>query len=73
VLRGEPRTIDVRAVALQDVSELLRSIASDEQMEELHKCGDLHFIYLFQNSARFAVTAHRRREDVNLRIRNLGR
>jgi Tfp pilus assembly pilus retraction ATPase PilT len=73
VLRGELRTIDVRAVTTENVTELFRSVASEKQLEELHKCGDLHFIYLFQNSARFAVTAERQREDLNLKIRNLGR
>jgi Tfp pilus assembly ATPase PilU len=73
VLRGEPRAIDVPQMTSENVAELFRSIATEEQMEELRKCGDIHFIYCFQNSARFAVTAAIQQDDFGLKIRNLGR
>lgn len=73
VLRGEPLAIDVPTVTSDNVAELFRSIATEEQIEELRKCGAVHFIYIFQNSARFGVTAAMQHENFNLKIRNLGR
>ena len=73
VLRGEARALDVPFVTTESVNELFSSIATEEQMKELHKCGDIHFIYDFQNSARFAVTAAIQHEGPSLKIRNLGR
>jgi len=73
VYRGKPLGIDVPAVTSENVAELFRSIATEDQMEELRRCGDIHFIYVFQNSARFGVTATIRQDDFNLLIRSLGR
>ena len=73
VLRGNTRVLDVPAVTTESADELLRSIASEEQMGELHRCGDIHFIYNFQNSARFAVSAATQHENLNVKIKNLGR
>jgi hypothetical protein len=41
-------------------------------MKEVHQCGDIHFIYDFQNSTRFGVTAALQHEGLGLKIRNLG-
>jgi len=73
VLRGEPRAIDVPPITSENAAELFRSIASEEQLEELRKCGEIHFVYVFQNSARFGVAAAIQQDDFNLKIRNLGR
>jgi Tfp pilus assembly ATPase PilU len=73
VLRGEPLAIDVPPLTSENTAELFRSIATEDQMEELRRCGDIHFIYVFQNSARFGVAAAIQRDDFNLKIRNLGR
>lgn len=73
VLRGEARALDVPAVTTESVDELFRSIATKEQVGELDRCGDIHFIYNFQNSARFAVSAATQHENLNVKIKNLGR
>lgn len=73
VLQDEPVAIDVAPVTADDVAELFRSIATEEQLTELRECGDIHFIYVFQNSARFGVTAALDHQAVNVKIRNLGR
>ena len=73
VLRGEARAIDVPPITSENAAELFRSIASEAQMEELRKCGDIHFVYLFQNSVRFGVAAAIQQDNFNLKIRNLGR
>ena len=53
--------------------ELLRNITTVQQLNELHPCGDAHFIYLFQNCARFAVAASMKGETLNVKIKNLAR
>ena len=73
IVRGEPLTIHVAALTTDQVAGLLESIASESEMRELRECGDIHFIYLFQNSARFAVTATLGREALNVNIKNLAR
>ena len=73
VLRGEAVPIDVPAMTADNVTELFQSMATGEQLQELHRCGDIHFIYVFQNSARFAVTAMMQREVFDVTIKGLGR
>ena len=73
VLQGEARALDVPIVTRESANELFSSIATEEQMKELHQCGDIHFIYDFQSSARFGVTATIQHEGPSLKIRNLGR
>jgi Tfp pilus assembly ATPase PilU len=73
VRRGEARAIDVPPLTSENAAELFRSIASEEQLEELRKCGDIHFVYVFQDSARFGVAATIQQDAFNLKIRNLAR
>jgi Tfp pilus assembly ATPase PilU len=73
VVRGETRPVDVPPITSENAAELFHSIASEEQLEELRRCGEIHFVYLFQNSVRFAVSAAIQQDDFNLSIRNLGR
>jgi Tfp pilus assembly pilus retraction ATPase PilT len=73
VLRGEMVAIDVPVMTADNVTELFQSVATKDQWQELRRCGDIHFIYLFQNSARFAVIARMQHEAFDMTIRNLGR
>ena len=73
MLRGEKRALDMVALTNDNAAELFRSVASADQFRELHQCGDIHFIYVSQNSARFGVTAAIRREEISLKIKNLTR
>ena len=73
VAHGKALAIDVPALTADNVTELLQSIASEQQIGELRSCGDVHFIYVFQNSARLAVSAALQHETLELRISNLGR
>ena len=70
-LRGEQRSLDLPVVTSDHVAELFRTIATDQQMEELEQCGNIHFIYVFENRARFSVTAVMQHQDLNLKIKNL--
>ena len=73
ILQGKSRIIDASLVTDDNVSELFRSIATEEQRRELARCGDIHFTFVAQNSARFSVSAAMQRESLTLRIRNLAR
>ena len=73
VLQGKARVMDGALVSSGDVAELFRSIATDEQTRELARCGDIHFIFATEHSARFKVSAAMDGEHVNLTIRNLSR
>jgi Tfp pilus assembly ATPase PilU len=72
VLHGEERRIDVPPLSIGDATELFRSIATVDQSREFQQCGDIHFIYVPPNSARFAVTASLKGEEISMMIRNLG-
>ena len=73
VLRGKPRVVDGGLVTSDDVSELFRGIATEEQRRELETCGDIHFIFVAQGSARFSLLAAAQGEDLSLTITNIGR
>jgi len=73
VLQGKARVIDGALVSSDNVTELFRSIATEEQSRELRQCGDIHFTFAARNSARFSVGAGLRKECLSLRIKNLGR
>lgn len=72
-IRGESSTIEVAVMTTDDLTKLFQSIATEEQLKELHTCGDVHFVYQFQNSVRFAVAAKFQREAFNVEFKNLGR
>jgi Tfp pilus assembly ATPase PilU len=73
VLHGQPRVIDGPLVTSDQVTELFRSIATEEQNRELDQCGDIHFSYNAQNAMRFTVTATTKGGNLSVRIKNLGR
>lgn len=70
---GEKLPIDVPELSRDEVMELLNSIATDEQKQELQRCGDVRFIHSFQNSVRFSIMASLSATGITLTIRNLGR
>jgi len=72
VVHGAPRAISVPAVTRDEVDELFRSIATEDQLKELRACGNVHFIYSFRELSRFSVTATAQREAFELKITNLG-
>ena len=73
VLHGQRRKLDMAPLTSDNVTELFRSLATPEQLQELNLCGDIHFVYVSQNSARFAISAALRGDEVTLNVRNLGR
>jgi Tfp pilus assembly pilus retraction ATPase PilT len=73
VLQGKARALDLPSLTEDNVTELFRSFASPEQIEELRRCGDVRFNHRFQNSAQFAVLALMQHEHMSLKLKNLGR
>ena len=73
VTRGKALTIDAPALTSDELETLLGSIATNEQREELQRCGDVHFIYVLRDSARFSVLAARLGETLTVAIKNLER
>ncbi|MGH7969221.1 MAG: hypothetical protein ACREIC_10900 [Limisphaerales bacterium] len=73
VLQGKPRVIDGALVTSDNVAELFRGIASEEQRREFELCGNIHFTFIAPNSAQFKVRATLQGESISLSIRNLGR
>jgi Tfp pilus assembly pilus retraction ATPase PilT len=71
IIQGKSITIDVPVMTNDHVTELFRSIATGEHIKELASCGDTHFIYAFQGSARFSVTAKMQRDALSVNFRNL--
>jgi Tfp pilus assembly pilus retraction ATPase PilT len=73
VVHGEPRALDLPPLTSDNVAELFRSFATAEQLEELRRCGDIHFNYTFQNSARFGVAASQEHQEIRLKLKQLSR
>ena len=72
-LQGKQRVLDAELVTSDNVSELIRGIATEEQRRELDLCGDLHFILVAENLARFSVRAALQGGKLSLQITNVGR
>jgi Tfp pilus assembly ATPase PilU len=65
-LHGKVRVLDRPLLTSDQVDELLRSIATEEQCRELELCGDARFRYAANHSAQFHV--HARRQDHRLQV-----
>ena len=72
-LQGKRRVIDRSLFTSDNVAELFRGIATEEQRRELDRCGTIHFNLVGPNSARFHVRAALQGEYLILSIKNLGR
>jgi len=71
LLHGKLRVLDGPLVSSDQISELFRGIATDEQRRELDLCGSTHFRYAAENSANFGVRAGIRGNSLRLSIKNL--
>jgi len=70
LLHGKVRVLDGPLVTSEHISQLFRSIATDEQRRELDLCGSAHFKYAAE-SANFSVRAGLRGNSLTLSIKNL--
>ena len=71
LLHGKVRVLDGPLVSSDQITELFRGVATDEQRRELELCGSTHFRYAAENSAHFSVRAGIRGHNLSLSIKNL--
>lgn len=68
---GKVRVLDGPLLTSDQVSELLRSIATDEQCRELELCGDAHFHYTGDHFTQFSVHAQTQDKSLHVNIKFL--
>ena len=73
VVKGAAHALNLPPLTSDNVTELFRSFATEDQVQELQLCGDVRFNHVFQNSARFGISASLGREGICLKMKNLGR
>lgn len=73
LLHGKARVLDGPLLTSDQVTELFRGIATEEQCRELELCGDTRFRYAVEHSAQFSVRAAMQGSRFSLAITNLGR
>ncbi len=71
-LHGKVRVLDGPLLTTDQVSELLRSVATGEQCRELELCGDAHFRYAADHLAQFSVHAQTHGNRLHVKIKYLG-
>jgi Tfp pilus assembly ATPase PilU len=71
LLHGKVRVLDGPLLTSDQVGELLRSIATDEQCRELELCGDAHFHYAAGQSGQFSVHAQMQDDRLHVKIKYL--
>lgn len=74
LLRGKARVLDGPLITSDDVSDLFKAVATEEQRRELDICGDVRFQYLGDHSEQFTVKAQLDQGGIlSLKITNLNR
>jgi Tfp pilus assembly ATPase PilU len=73
LLHGKVRVLDGPLVSSDQVTELFRGIATEEQRHELELCGNTHFHYAAEHSTQFSVRAGVQDDRLSLTIKNLAR
>ncbi len=71
-LHGKVRVLDGPLLTTEQVSELLRSVATGEQRRDLELCGDAHFRYAADHLAQFSVHAQTQDNRLHVKIKYLG-
>ena len=71
LLHGKVRVVDGPLVTSDQISELLRGIATDEQRRELDVSGSTQFRYAAENLTSFSVRAGLRGNSLSMSIKNL--
>ncbi len=73
LLHGKVRVLDGPLLTSDQVAELFRGIATEEQRRELNLCGDTRFRYTAEHSGQFNVRAGMQDNRLSLTIKNLAR
>jgi len=70
-LHGKVRVLDGPLLTSDQVGDLLRCTATEEQRRELELCGDVHFRYAVDHLAHFSLHAHMQDNRLHVTIKNL--
>ncbi len=70
-LHGKVRVLDGPLLTSDQVGELLRSVATEEQRRGLDLCGDAHFRYTTDHLAQFSVYARMQGNRLCVTIKHL--
>lgn len=73
VLHGTARVMDGELVTSDHIAELFHSVATEEQNQELTRCGDCHFVLATEHSDRFKIGAAMDGMQLKLTVKNLSR
>lgn len=65
------RVLDLPAITGDEVAGLFRTFAAPEHLEELSRCGDVHFNFSFPHSAHFKVSASLKGQEMSLKFLRL--
>lgn len=68
---GRTRLLDLPPITADEVASLFQTFAPPERLDELRRCGDVHFNFSFENSPRFKVSASLTGEAMSLRFLRL--
>jgi Tfp pilus assembly ATPase PilU len=71
LLHGRVRVLDGPVVTSDQIHELFRGIATEEQRRELDVCGTAHFRYAAEKLTNVSVRASLRDNNLSLSIKNL--
>jgi Tfp pilus assembly ATPase PilU len=71
VLGGRVHVLDLPPITGDEVAGLFGTFAPLEYLEELNRCGDVHFNFSFQCFARFKVIASLKGQAMSLVLRRL--
>ena len=72
-LRGKLRVLDGPLVTSDEITDLVRGIATEAQLRELDLCGNLRFRFSTEQLAPFSVVAKVQCASLSVTIKNLGR
>ncbi len=68
-LRGALKPLDTPAVTVEEFNNICKSVLSDEQMADLHKCGSVDFAYDYDDNNRFRVNLFQARGKISVAAR----
>jgi Tfp pilus assembly ATPase PilU len=71
IVGGLTRVIDLPPITGDEVASLFQTFAPPDRFEELSRCGDVHFNFSFQHSARYKVSASLKGRAMSLKFRRL--
>ena len=68
---GRIRVLDLPPLTGDEMAGLFRTFASPAQIEELSRCGDVHFNFSFEGPSRYKASASLKGQEMTLKLRRL--